>query len=181
MTPDLNKNYFELFDLPQSFEVDSEVLSLRYRDMQRLVHPDRFADADEQQRLAAVQQTAHLNDAFQTLKEPLRRARYLLGLLGVPVDDTDTRMDTGFLLEQMELRERLEAVRSASDPFEALNATREAVEAKERDLIELLRRDFSDGAESSLQRARDSVRKLQFMQRLLEEVNRMEEDLVHEL
>ena len=180
MPADLQKNYFDLFGLTPSFEVDSETLALRYRDMQRAVHPDRFANASEQERLHAVQQTAHLNEAFQTLKNPMLRARYLLEQKGMPVDDTDTRMDPGFLMEQMELREQLEAVRDNADPFAALSDLREMIESGERRLIEMLRRDFGDADESSLQRARENVRKMQFLNRVLDEVNQLEEDLVHE-
>ncbi|HKJ76321.1 MAG TPA: Fe-S protein assembly co-chaperone HscB, partial [Gammaproteobacteria bacterium] len=76
MQADFSQNYFELFGLPEGFEVDSETLSLRYRDLQRALHPDRFAGASDRERRLSVQQTARVNEAYRTLKDPLARARY---------------------------------------------------------------------------------------------------------
>jgi molecular chaperone HscB len=180
MQPALGKNHFDLFDLPASFEVEQETLSLRYRELQRAVHPDRFANATEQEKRLSVQQAAQINEAFQVLKSPLSRARYLLEINGLPLDDTDTQMDPAFLMEQMEWREELAAVRGAEDPFGALNRVRDNIESKERAIIESLRQAFADGSEAALERARDEVRKMQFMQRLLGEVDELEETLVHE-
>jgi len=180
MQPALGKNHFELFELPVSFEVDLETLALRYRELQRAVHPDRFANASEQEKCLSVQQAAQINEAFQVLKQPLSRARYLLELRGLPLDDTNTQMDPAFLMEQMEMREALAEVRGADDPFEALNRARDNIESREREIIETLQQAFMDGSQESLERAREQVRKMQFMQRLLGEVDDLEEDLVHE-
>ena len=178
MLPTHAKNYFELFDIPVSFEVDQETLSLRYRDLQRAVHPDRYANASEQEKRLSVQQAALINEAFQALKSPLPRARYLLEINGITLDDNDTRMDPMFLMEQMELREDLAAVRSKVDPFGELNALRDRIESKERELVESLQSLFNDG--DDLERGKDLVRRMQFMQRLLSEVDELEDDLVHD-
>jgi molecular chaperone HscB len=97
------------------------------------------------------------------------------------IDDTDTQMDPAFLMEQMELREALAEVRGAADPFAALNQARDTIEARERELVESLQQAFADGGAQALEGARESVRKMQFMQRLLSEVDDMEETLVHEI
>lgn len=170
-------NYFELFDLPVSFEVDQETLSLRYRDLQRAVHPDRFANASEQEKRLSMQQAALVNEAFQALKSPLPRARYLLELNGITLDANDTQMDPAFLMEQMELRESLAEVRGKDDPFAELNRLRERIESRERELVEALQRLFNDG--NDLEQGKDLVRRMQFMQRLLAEVDELEEELVH--
>lgn len=174
------KNHFELFGLPVTFEVDQELLALRYRELQRAVHPDRFANASEQERRLSVQQAAQINEAFQVLKSSLSRARYLLELNGLPLDDSDTRMDPLFLMEQIELRETLGEVRSKADPFDALNRVRDDIEGRERELIQSLQQAFADGSRETLEGARETVRKMQFMQRLLSEVDELEENLVHE-
>lgn len=179
MQSDLTKNYFELFGLPISFDVESASLSLRYRDLQRAVHPDRFANASDQERRLSIQQAALINEAFRTLKNPLARARYLLELSDVEIDDTDTSMDPAFLMEQIELREQLGAVRQATDPFAALDKSRNIIESRERAMIDMLRIDFDEVTPNALQHARETVRKLQFMQRLLDETADLEEDLVH--
>jgi molecular chaperone HscB len=180
MRHDLSQNHFELFGLKAGFEVDGETLALRYRDLQKETHPDRFANASEQERRLSVQLAAQINEAFRVLKNPLARARYLLELQGVTLDDTDTRMEPEFLMEQMELRETLAEIPQAKAPFDALEGLRSQLEARERALIEALRRDFDDGSDVALQRAREVVRKMQFIQRLLGEAEVLEEDLVHQ-
>lgn len=179
MQADFSQNYFELFGVPEGFEMDSETLALRYRDLQRALHPDRFAGASDRERRLSVQQTARINEAFRTLKDPLARARYLLELRGRSLDDTDTAMDPGFLMEQMELREELGAVEDAADPFAKLGEVRDRIESLERELVQGLANRFAQDTEEALEEARESVRRLQFMRKLLEEADRMEEDLVH--
>lgn len=179
MRIDVSQNHFELFGLPVSFDIDGELLSLRYRDLQKEAHPDRFANASDQQRRLSVQLAAQINEAVRVLKSPLARARYLLELKGIVLDDTDTRMDPGFLMEQMELREALAEIPQAKAPFDALEQLRDQLEARERELIASLRRDFDDGAAAALARARDTVRKMQFIQRLLGEAEALDEELVH--
>lgn len=174
------KNHFELFGLAVAFEVDQELLALRFRELQRAVHPDRFANASEQEKRLSVQQAAQINEAFQVLKSSLSRARYLLELNGLPLDDSDTQMDPGFLMEQIELREALGEVRGKADPFDALNRVRDDIEGRERELIRSLQQAFADGGREALEGARETVRKMQFMQRLLSEVDEQEENLVHE-
>ncbi len=76
-----------------------------------------------------MQLTAQVNAAFQTLKDPVARARYLLGMQGVETsEDTDTAMDTNFLMEQMELRESLAEAREATDRHVRLETLRQRVD-----------------------------------------------------
>lgn len=178
MQPATGNNYFELFGIPVSFEVDQELLSLRYRELQRVFHPDRFAGASDQEKRLSVQQAALINEALQTLKTPLPRARYLLELNGITLDESDTKMDPAFLMEQMELRESLAEVRGKDDPFSELNRLRDRIESTERELVQTLQQLFSEGSE--LERGKDLIRRMQFIQRLLGEVDELEEDLVHE-
>lgn len=181
MQVDFGKNYFELFGLPVAFEVDQESLSLRYRELQRTAHPDRFAGGSEQERRLAVQQASLVNEAFRTLKDPQIRARYMLELKGVPLDDSDTAMDPAFLMEQMELRESLETVRRDGDPFAALDRVRSQIEARERELVAELQAAFDQDQPETLETAREDLRKLQFMRRLLAEADAIEDDLTHEI
>lgn len=173
----LQQNHFALFGLEPGFEIDPQYLAERYRELQRQVHPDRFAGASDQERLLSVQQAAQVNEAYQTLKSPLSRARYLLTLRGVELNEQDTRMDPLFLMEQIELREALAAVRGKGDPLASLMTLRDTIEAKERALIASLVAAFAKGDEAALEAARVSVRKLQFMARLNSEVEELEEEL----
>ncbi len=180
MQTDTAKDYFELFGLPVGFELDSELLALRYRELQQAVHPDRFAGGTDLERRLAVQQASRVNEGYRILRSPLARARYLLELWGVGLDDTNTISDPGFLMAQMELREALAEVRGSRDPFVALAAVRDDIERRDRILADELRSAFDDGSPEALARARACVLKMQFMHKLLDEVAILEEDLVHE-
>src|SRR6202795_595942 len=106
----LNQNHFELFGVPVQFAVDAAELDRRYLELQREVHPDRFATAPDAQRRVSMQLATRVNEAYQTLKSPLKRAVYILHLRGVdPELETNTAMPPEFLMEQMSWRERIEA------------------------------------------------------------------------
>jgi molecular chaperone HscB len=169
------KNYFELFDLPVTFEVDAVQLADRYRELQRKIHPDRFASATDQERRLSVQMTALVNEAFQTLKDPLRRGRYLLGLQGVDTgEDTDTAMEPGFLMEQMELRE---ALGEAAGDGEALVTLAQTIQQRLDERVQKLAQLFREQTDDSLGQARNLVREMQFFSKLLREVEAEEEDI----
>jgi molecular chaperone HscB len=176
MSTDLSKNYFELFGLPVSFELDVAALSEQYRELQKTIHPDKFANASDRDRRLAVQQAALINEAFQTLKSPLKRARYMLELRGVVFDDQHaTSFEPDFLMEQMELRESLSAIRQQTDALTSLAKLMQEVENKiqemTRQLATLIEQDDPD-------QARVQLHKLQFMEKLLNECEAMEEELV---
>ncbi|SUG54511.1 chaperone protein HscB [Salmonella enterica subsp. diarizonae] len=97
-------DYFTLFGLPARYQIDTQALSLRFQDLQRQYHPDKFANGTQAQQLAAVQQSATINQAWQTLRHPLTRAEYLLSLHGFDLaSEQHTVRDTAFLMEQLTL------------------------------------------------------------------------------
>lgn len=178
MTSGPYRNHFELFGLPVRFTVDVEQLAERYRDLQRTVHPDRYANATDQERRLSVQRAAQINEAFQALRDPLVRARYFLELHGVQVDnERDTAMDPGFLMEQMELREALSEVREHADPQGELARLFTSVNVRIREITGLLEKDLARVTPEALRQARDNVRKLQFLSRLREEALELEAEL----
>lgn len=176
MQAGLEKNHFELFDLPLGFDIDAADLSVRYRNLQRQFHPDRHASGSDQQRRLALQMTAQINEAFQVLKDPLTRGRYLLGLQGISTDEeTDTRMDPGFLMTQMELRENLEEARAAQDRAQRLQALLRDVETRLAVGTRELARAFNEKSSSSLARARSLVREMQFLRKVRREIDDLEQ------
>ena len=115
----LSANYFELFDLPLRFVLDKAALDRAYRALQAEVHPDKFAHAAEAEQRVAMQRATRVNEAYQALKNPLKRARYLLELAGVDVAvETNTAMPMDFLVEQMEWREAADEARRAGELHE---------------------------------------------------------------
>src|SRR5258706_5675836 len=127
----LTSNHFELFGLVPAFALDIARLEAAYREIQSKVHPDRFAQAGDAERRASMQMTTQVNEAYRTLKSPVQRAKYLLALHGVDVGfETNTAMPREFLMEQMEIRERLEAAKSGSD----LDLISRALSAEKREI-----------------------------------------------
>ena len=110
------QNHFELFHLPQQFAVDLKALDQAYRDVQGQVHPDKFARSPDAEKRVAMQWATRANEAYQTLKSPLRRATYLCELEGVDLEaESNTAMAPAFLMQQMEWREALDDARAAKD------------------------------------------------------------------
>lgn len=177
-----SSNHFELFGLPVQYMVAQDALTRSYRNLQQAVHPDRFASATDQERRISMQRATQINEAYQTLKDPLSRARYLLQLKGVEWnDENNTIMDTAFLMEQMELREALAEVREQTDPLDETGKILDDVLRRIRELTAELERLFAQQDEAALQQASDTVRKLQFLYKLREEAERLEADLEDEV
>ena len=171
-------NYFELFHIDVSFDVNLANLSSSYQALQKTVHPDKFAHASDQEQRIAVQKSAHINDAYQTLKNPLRRAEYILIQRGVDMpNEQNTFGDTRFLMHQMELREMLEDVTSASDTDAALAEVRTVFRQEHNELSQLLREQITENSSASNMAACDNLRKLKFYQKLNIEVDRLEDSL----
>ena len=92
-------DYFTLFGLPVGYHVDTQALAARFQDLQRQNHPDRFASASDAEQLVAVQRSANINQAWQTLRHPLTRAEYLLSLHGFDLSsEQHTVRDSAFLM-----------------------------------------------------------------------------------
>lgn len=175
---DFSRNHFELFGLPVGFLIDGEALAARYRDLQKIVHPDRFAAAGEASQRLSLQGATQVNEAYDTLRDPLKRARYLLALKGVDESVAgQTLDDPAFLMQQMELREALDGVRSAADPLGALDGLLREIGAMIRAHIAQLAVQFEDSSPEQLRAAHRTVQKMQFLDKLLAEAEAIEADL----
>jgi len=118
----LQSNDFELFGLTPQFEQDRTAIDARWKELQREAHPDKFAAQGAAAQRVAMQWSVRINEAYQRLKEPLRRAAYLCELNAVPVNaENNTAMPAAFLMQQMEWREALDEANSAAD-LDALGA-----------------------------------------------------------
>jgi molecular chaperone HscB len=173
---DFSRNHFELFGLPVGYALDPELLAERFRALQSAVHPDRFASAPDQERRLSMQASTRVNEAFQTLRDPLQRALYLLTLYpdtGAQV----TAQDTAFLMEQMELRETLAEARGARDPMAAVAGVLGHIARSERAIAAELTGRFSDPSPEDLAAARAAVHKLQFLDKCRRDAEALEADL----
>ena len=107
---DMQQNYFELFHLPVSFDVDTDDLASRHRAIIARVHPDQFANKSAMEQRVALQWATFANEAFDTLKSPIARAQYLLKLNApeLAVEGARVNLPHEFLMQQMQWREALE-------------------------------------------------------------------------
>jgi molecular chaperone HscB len=148
------------------------MLEKAYREIQSQVHPDRFAHAGDAERRASLQWTTRVNESFQILRNPVSRARHLLELHGVDVAfETNTAMPADFLMQQMELRERLEDAKDAK----ALDALRSGLQKDKKSLEGEIGTVIDQ--KKNYKGAADLVRKLQFLHRLDEEIDAAYENL----
>jgi len=118
----LQSTDFELFGLKPGFSQDRAAIDARWKDLQREVHPDKFAAQGAAAQRLSMQWSVRINEAYQRLKEPLKRAAYLCELNGAPVNaENNTAMPAEFLMQQMEWREALDYA-ATSDELEALDS-----------------------------------------------------------
>ncbi|TAJ69637.1 MAG: Fe-S protein assembly co-chaperone HscB [Sphingobium sp.] len=131
----LQSNDFEIFGLSPRYAVDRAALDARWKDLQREAHPDRFATADAQTQRQAMQWSVRINEAYQRLKDPLKRAAYLCELHGAPIQaENNTSMPAAFLMQQMQWREDLEEAEGLDD----LERMADEVAATRRTLLQEL-------------------------------------------
>jgi len=174
--PEFQRNYFQLFDLPVGFAVDQEQLGARYRRVPGELHPDRYAGASAHEQRLAVQYSALINEAFATLRKPLPRALYLLELTGMSAESiADQPIDGGFLIVQMELREKLQTMGDLVDPEPALEHLVAEISADNAALQELFAQAYAAGDISG---AASACVKMQYLNKLLLEAERVESRLL---
>jgi len=151
--PDPKADHFRVFGIPTEFAVDVADLETRYKEMTKVLHPDRFARADPKARRSSLERTVQLNEAWQTLKDPIRRAEYLLSLNGIDVGEMASMGKSGqssehatlpvpqvVLMEVLELREALADAHAAKDLIET-----EALIAKVRSRLDTVMDDVAKG------------------------------------
>ncbi len=180
MSLDLKQNFFELFGLPVSFEIDKQALHAAQQQLQSRFHPDRVAGGSDQEKRLAVQQAAWINEAYQTLSDPVKRARYMLGLQGLEMNDEhETTGDTAFLMEQIELREEMEQCQSCADPMRCCDHITGKLDQRSKEYADEFQRLYAAG---DYEAARQIIKKMQFIQRILEQIDeyqmQLEEDLL---
>ena len=170
----LNANDFELFGLALQFAQDRGAIDARWKELQREAHPDKFAAQGAAAQRVAMQWSVRINEAYQRLKDPLKRAAYLCELQGVPVNaENNTAMPAEFLMQQMEWREALE---EAEGP-EALDALDDQMARVRRDLLARLANlldQAHDYAEAVTQ-----VRALMFIERFARDIEARRDQLEH--
>jgi len=163
-----------MFGLPVRFAVDAARLDAAFREVQAQVHPDRHAGAGEAGKRVAMQWSTRANEAYQTLKSPLKRAIYLLELRGREIGaENNTAMEPAFLMQQMEWRESVEDATAAKN-VDALDKLLADLRADKKLRYEKLGVLLDSGADAP---AVEAVRQLMFLEKVEEEIGSSLEDL----
>ena len=158
---------FTLFGLPPRQALDRAALDARWRELQAEVHPDRFAAEGAAAQRVAMQWAVRVNEAYQRLKDPLRRAAYLCELRGAPVDaERNTAMPGAFLMQQMQWREALAEAAGLAE-VEQIDAE---VQRTERALLADVQRRLDDEGDAA--GAAADVRALMFVHRFRHDIER---------
>ncbi|MEQ1518164.1 MAG: Fe-S protein assembly co-chaperone HscB [Usitatibacteraceae bacterium] len=175
MQADFSKNFYEFFDLPLAYALDVPTLERAYREVQREVHPDRFVGASDAEKRLAAQWATRANEAYRTLRSPLDRGRYFLKLHQIDTEEErNTSMPLEFLMQQMEWREAVVAAKEAKDQVK-LDGLVRAKNAEEASLFSLLGEQLAGG--NDLPHAKETVRKLRFLEKLGEEIDIANDEL----
>ncbi len=161
----LQSNDFELFGVPMQFAQDRAQLDARWKELQREAHPDKFAAQGPAAQRLAMQWSVRINEAYQRLKDPLKRASYLCELHGAPINaENNTAMPAVFLMQQMEWREALEDAESIEDLDEI------SVQARTGGHEQLLKIEQTLDQDKDFPEAAQQVRSLMFIERFAREV-----------
>ncbi len=161
----LQSNDFQIFGLPERFALERSELDTRWKDLQRQAHPDRHASADAASQRLAMQWSVRINEAYQRLKDPLKRAAYLCELRGAPIEaENNTAMPTDFLVQQMQWREDLDD----ADGAEALERMADDVAQARRERIAALQAALDQQGDAAA--AARQVRALMFIERFARDV-----------
>ena len=159
----MTQNYFELFNLPEKFQIDSVKLQENYRSIQKEIHPDRFATSTENEKTQSMIKSTQVNDAYQTLKSTTKRARYILSLhksvekITLPPD---------FLMQQMEWEEHLEDIEKNNKELDQFKL---AINKKYEEYSLLLSKQIDN--DQNWNEAAITIDKLYFVEKLLHKIN----------
>ena len=158
-------NPFEIFGLKLQFRTDKQKLDEKYFEIQKKVHPDRFASASDAEKRVAQQWATLINDAYQKLSDPIQCGKVLCALRGHPIDeDSSGSISEEFLFEQLERREAIADAKGAGDTAE-LEVMKKAIEKEKNELLNEVADAFDVKSDVSL--AAEDLKKVMFLNRQL--------------
>jgi molecular chaperone HscB len=152
-------NYFEVFGLPRTLSLDLKALEKTFHELSRKYHPDYFTTAPAEERQRALQMTATLNDAYRTLRHPVRRVEHLLEIEGFKPDGS--KVPKSFLMEIFEINEQLEEVKAGSASQEQIAALRREIEERAQGFDQQLQRAAAEWDKLTVAGASDEQRRQQ--------------------
>ena len=166
---------FGVLGFPRAYDLDERALEESFRTLSRKLHPDRFARATPRERRFSLEQTTILNDAYRTLRDPVKRAEHLLELRGVKVAGEErgagAKMPEEFLEQAMEDREKLLEAKMDGGPA-AVERLAQGVRGKRQQAMDEIAKVLREEsvADKDLQRAAQLLARLRYYARYLDEV-----------
>jgi molecular chaperone HscB len=151
-------DYFDLLSVPKLYAIDESTLSTAFRAIARSVHPDRFGGEREEVHRLATRLSAEINQAFNVLKDPVRRADYMLELAGGPGAAELREVPEGLLAEVMMLREQIDEAKAAQDA-PAIDAQRAGIAERREATLQKIA-EFADGLDASTDDQKKGMRRL---------------------
>jgi molecular chaperone HscB len=170
--PEAGADHFVVLGVARRYDLDLGEVEARYKELSRQVHPDRFAKADPRARRASLQRTVQLNEAWRTLKDPVRRAEYLLAHAGVELGAQEA--PPPLLMEILELREELGEARLAGDEAKVQRMA-EAMRRRAGESMGAIGAGLQAGTPERLQEVARALVALRYYRRFLDEVVAHEE------
>lgn len=175
----MSRDHFEVLGVKRAYHLAPAELETRFFALSREVHPDRFAKASPSERLRALQRTTELNDAYRVLKDPVRRAEYLLKLEGLDVADEKSSVKAlpSLLMEMMERNEELADARAANDEarVQSLAATMRGERAAALAQVDGAFTSYEAGERAVLDTIAQTLIRMRYQARFLEQAEGSEE------
>jgi molecular chaperone HscB len=153
----LTQNFFETFNLPVLFNIDIDMLNHQYRTLQKTIHPDRFVNATDAEKKQSLKKSTQINDAYQVLKDPIKRASHIISLHQVLKENT---LPPDFLMQQMEWEEEFETI----NDLEQIQLFSDKIDGEKKMLMDLLAMDLDE--KKDWESATNIIGKLKFITNL---------------
>ena len=153
----MTQNFFDTFNLPVLFNIDIDMLNHQYRTLQKTIHPDRFVNATDAEKKQSLQKSTQINDAYQVLKDPIKRASHIISLHQVLKENT---LPPDFLMQQMEWEEEFETINN----LEQVQLFSDKIDGEKKMLMDLLAMDLDE--KKDWESATNIIGKLKFITNL---------------
>lgn len=151
-------DYFDLLGMPRQYEIDLERLRKNFLALNRRIHPDFFSTEEEDVKAASMRIAAQINSAYETLRDPVQRAEYILHICGGSSSNEDKSVPTDLLGTVMMLRDEIDEAKQENDQA-AIKILMERITVRQQEAMVRVRALASEVCESDSQPERSELRK----------------------